>query len=61
MEDEKAVRHILALLSGLPEEASYHDHACTIMGLPDDAEFPEESSINGVVLQFERRTRNENH
>ena len=55
MEDEKAVCHILSLLSGLPEEASYHDHACAIMGLPDDAEFPEESSINGVVLQFERR------
>lgn len=54
MEDEKAVCHILSLLSGLPEKASYHDHACAIMGLPDDAEFPEESSINGVVLQFER-------
>lgn len=56
MEDEKAVRHILSLLSGLPEEAPYHDHAYTIMGLPDDAEFLEESSINCVVLQFERRT-----
>lgn len=55
MEDEKAVCHILSLLSGLPEEASYHDHACAIMGLPYYAEFPEESSINGVVLQFERR------
>lgn len=55
MEDEKAVCHILSLLSGLPEEASYHDHACAIMRLPDDAEFQEESSINGVVLQFERR------
>ena len=55
MEDEKAVCHILSLLSGLPEEASYHDHACAIMSLPDDAEFPEESSINGVVLWFERR------
>ena len=54
MEDEKAVCHILSLLSGLPEEASYHDHACAIMSLPDDAEFPEESSINGVVLQFEK-------
>lgn len=52
MEDEKTVRHILSLLSGLPEEASYHDHAYTIMGLPDDAEFLEESSINCVVLQF---------
>lgn len=32
MEDEKAVRHILSLLSGLPEEASYHDHAVAIIG-----------------------------
>ena len=32
MEDEKAVCHILSLLSGLPEEASYHDHAVAIIG-----------------------------
>lgn len=32
MEDEKAVRHILSLLSGLPEEASYHDHTAAIIG-----------------------------
>lgn len=61
MEDEKAVRHILSLLSGLPEEASYHDHARAIMNLPDNAEFPEESSIDGVCLPLERGTRNENH
>ena len=54
MEDEKAVRHILSLLSGLPEEASYREHARTIMNLPDNAEFPEESSINGVCLPLER-------
>lgn len=56
MEYEKTVRNILSLLSVLLEEASYHDHACAIMGLPDNAEFPEESSVNGVVSQFERRT-----
>ncbi len=54
MEDEKAVRHILSLFSGLPEEASYQEHACAIMAKPDDEEFVRETTNNCWVLPIER-------
>lgn len=49
MEDEKAVRHILSLLSGLPEEASYHDHAVAIIG--DIHADPTEEEIEAAKMQ----------
>ena len=49
MEDEKAVRHILSLLSGLPEEASYHDHAVAIIG--DVHAEPTEEEIESAKMR----------
>ena len=49
MEDEKAVRHILSLLSGLPEEASYHDHAVAIIG--DIHADPTEEEIEAAKMR----------
>lgn len=49
MEDEKAVRHILSLLSGLPEEASYRDHAVAIIG--DVHAEPTEEEIEAAKTQ----------
>lgn len=49
MEDEKAVRHILSLLSGLPEEASYHDHAAAIIG--DIHAEPTEEEIESAKMR----------
>ena len=49
MEDEKAVRHILSLLSGLPEEASYHDHAVVIIG--DIHADPTEEEIEAAKMR----------
>lgn len=49
MEDEKAVRHILSLLSGLPEEASYHDHTMAIIG--DVHAEPTEEEIEAAKMR----------
>lgn len=49
MEDEKAVRHILSLLSGLPEEASYQDHAVAIIG--DIHADPTEEEIEAAKMR----------
>lgn len=49
MEDEKAVRHILSLLSGLPEEASYHDHTVAIIG--DIHAEPTEEEIEAAKMR----------
>ena len=47
MEDEKAVRHILSLLSGLPEEAPYH--AVAIIG--DIHAEPTEEEIEAAKMR----------
>ena len=49
MENEKAVRHILSLLSGLPEESSYHDHAVSIIG--DIHAEPTEEEIEAAKMR----------
>lgn len=49
MEDEKAVRHILSLLSGLPEEASYHDHTVAIIS--DIHAEPTEEEIEAAKMR----------
>lgn len=49
MEDEKPVRHILSLLSGLPEEASYHDHTVAIIG--DIHAEPTEEEIESAKMR----------